>query len=173
MYVIIMKFINVSSPHIISTFWWLVCLKSALLIQYLSFPLWLISLTRTRSSHGYTCVPPLLNLPAHVPPHPIPLGLPSAPALSTLSHASSLDWRSVSHMVIYMFQCYSLKSSHPRLLPQRPKVCSLHLCLFAVVCLYFLFQSKMRLYCVEGRPQTLTCSPTCLILYLSTEWLIS
>ena len=29
-----------------------------------------------------------------------------------------------------MFQCYSLKSSHPHLLPQSPKVCSLHLCLF-------------------------------------------
>ena len=40
-------------------------------------------------------------------------GHPSAPALSTLSHASSLDWRAVSHMIIYMFQCYSLKSSHP------------------------------------------------------------
>ena len=26
--------------------------------------------------------------------------------------------------------CYSLKSSHPRLLPQSPKVCSLHPCLF-------------------------------------------
>ena len=30
-----------------------------------------------------------------------------------------------------MFQCYSLRSSHPRLLPQSPKVCSLHLCLFS------------------------------------------
>ena len=29
-----------------------------------------------------------------------------------------------------MFQCYSLKSSHPHLLPQSPKVYSLHLCLF-------------------------------------------
>ena len=29
-----------------------------------------------------------------------------------------------------MFQCYSLKSSHPRPLSQSPKVCSLHLCLF-------------------------------------------
>ena len=28
-----------------------------------------------------------------------------------------------------MFQCYSLKSSHPPLLPHSPKVCSLHLCL--------------------------------------------
>ena len=54
----------------------------------------------------------------------------SAPALSTLSHALNLDWLSVSHMIIYMFQCYSLKSSHSCLLPHSPKVCSLYLCLF-------------------------------------------
>ena len=29
-----------------------------------------------------------------------------------------------------MFQCYSLKPSHPHLLPRSPKVCSLYLCLF-------------------------------------------
>ena len=73
---------------------------------------------------------PILKTPSHLPPHPIPQGYPSAPALSTLSHASNLDCRSTSHMIIYMFQCYSLKSSHPRLLPQSPEVCSLHLSLF-------------------------------------------
>ena len=57
-------------------------------------------------------VSPILNPPLHLPPHPIPQGHPNAPALSALSHASNLDWRSVSHMIIYMFQCYSLKSSH-------------------------------------------------------------
>ena len=61
---------------------------------------------------------PILNTPSHLPPHPIPQGHPSAPALSTLSHASNLDWRSVSHMVISMFQCRSLRSSHPRPLPE-------------------------------------------------------
>ena len=75
-------------------------------------------------------VSPILNNPHQLPPHTIPQGHPSAPALSTLSHASNLDWRSISHMVIYIFQCYSLKSSHLHLLPQSPKVCSLHLCLF-------------------------------------------
>ena len=52
------------------------------------------------------------------------------PALNTLPHASNLDWRSISHMIIYMFQCYSVKSSHPHLLLQSPTVCCLHLCLF-------------------------------------------
>ena len=64
---------------------------------------------------------------SHLPPHPVPLGHPSALALSALFRASNLDWSSISH---YMFQCYSLKPSHPHLLPQSPKVCSLHLCLF-------------------------------------------
>ena len=45
-------------------------------------------------------------------------------------HASNLDWWSISYMVIHMFQCYSLKSSHPCLLPQSPKVCLLYLYLF-------------------------------------------
>ena len=65
--------------------------------------------TLTRISHGCTCVPHP-EPPSQLPPHPIPLGHPSAPALSTLSHASNLDWWSVSHMTIHMFQCYSLKS---------------------------------------------------------------
>ena len=67
-------------------------------------------------------VSPILN-----PSHPIPLGHPSAPALTTLFHASNLDWWSVSHMTIYKFQSYSLKSSHPRLLPQSPKFYPLYL----------------------------------------------
>jgi len=76
----------------------------------------------------YMCHPPWT--PSHLPPHALPLGCPSVLALSALFHALNLDWWSISHMVIYMFQCYSLKSSHPCLLPQSPKVCSLYLCLF-------------------------------------------
>ena len=66
--------------------------------------------TLTSVSHGCTCVPDPEPC-SHLPPHPILLGHPSAPALSTLSHASNLDWWSVSHMIMYMFQCYS----HPTL----------------------------------------------------------
>ena len=67
--------------------------------------------------------------PSPLPPHPILVGCPGAPALSALLHASNLHWSSVLHMVIYMLQCCSLKSSHPCLFPHSPKVCSLHLCL--------------------------------------------
>ena len=67
---------------------------------------------------------------SNLPPHPIPLSCPRAPVLSALLCASNLHWSPILHMVIYIFQCYSLKSSHPCLLPYSPKVCSLHLCLF-------------------------------------------
>ena len=80
-------------------------------------------------SHGFTCAPHP-EPPSHLPPHPIPLDHPSAPALSTLFQASNLDWWSVSYMIIYMFQCYCLRSSCHRLLPQNPKDCYIHLCLF-------------------------------------------
>ena len=68
-------------------------------------------------------------------PHPTSLPIPSFRVVPAHRpwvpcHALNLDWRSISHMVIYMFQCYSLKSSHPRLLPQSTNVCCLHLCLF-------------------------------------------
>ena len=83
--------------------------------------------------------------PSNLPPHPIPLGCSSAPALSALFHALNLDWSSISHMEIYMFQCYSLKSSHPLLLLQSPKVCSLYLCLFCCLT-YRVVVSKFHIY---------------------------
>ena len=79
----------------------------------------------------YMCSPSWT--PLHVPPHPILQGHPSTLALNALPHASNLDWWSISHMVIYMFQCHSLKSSHLHLLPQSPNVCSLYLCLFCFI----------------------------------------
>ena len=87
------------------------------------------SATSTWIRHVYTCsqswTPPL------PPPSPsIPLGHPSAPAPSILYHASNLDWWFISYMILYMFQCHSPKSSHPCPLPQSPKDCSIHLCLF-------------------------------------------
>ena len=79
--------------------------------------------------HRCTCVPNP-EPPSQFPPRTIPLGHRSAPALSILYPASNLDWRFVSYMILYMFQCHSPKSSHPLPLPQSPKACSIHLCLF-------------------------------------------
>ena len=76
----------------------------------------------------HMCSPSWAPLPPPSPSHPS--GSSQCTSPEHLSHASNLDRRSVSHMIIYMFQCYSLKSSHPHLLPQSPKDRSIHLCLF-------------------------------------------
>jgi len=72
------------------------------------------------------------------PPKPESPQSPSLTCSSGFSQSTSfgrsasfmeLYWSSILSMVIYMFQCYYLKSSHPYLLSLSPKVCSLHLCL--------------------------------------------
>ena len=84
--------------------------------------------TLTWVSHGFTCVP-----------HPESLLASSSPSHPSRSSQCTSPEHPVScikpGLVIcftynYMFQCYSLKSSHPHLFPQSPKDCSLHLCLF-------------------------------------------
>ena len=82
------------------------------------------------SAMGVHVFPILNSPPHHLPPHLIPLGHPSAPAPSTLYHASNLDWQFISHVIIHMFQCHSSISSRPHILPQSPKDCFIHLCLF-------------------------------------------
>ena len=62
--------------------------------------------------HRYTRVPHP-ETSSLLPPHTIPLGCPSAPAPSIQYRASDLDWRLISYMILYMFQCHSPKSSHP------------------------------------------------------------
>ena len=79
--------------------------------------------------HRYTYVPHP-EPSSLLPPHPVPLGHPSAPAPSIQYRASNLDWRLVSYMILYIFQCHSPKSSHPLPLPQSPKDCSVHQYLF-------------------------------------------
>ena len=86
---------------------------------------------------------PIPNPSPTSPLHTIPLCHPSAPAPSILHPASNLDWQFISYMILYMFQCHSPKSSHPIPLPQSPKDCSIHLCLFCclayrVICTIFL-----------------------------------
>ena len=82
--------------------------------------------TLTWISHGSTCVPHS-DPPSRLPPHPIPLGLPSAPAPSTcLLHPTG----DLFHPWYYTCFSYSLRTSHPHLLPQSLQVCCVHLCLF-------------------------------------------
>ena len=109
--------------------------------------------TLTWISHGCPCVPHP-EPPSHLPPHPsfrvVPVHQPWVP----LPHASNLDWWSISHMIIYMFQCYSLKSPHPHLFPQSPSV--LYICVsFAVSHIRSLLPSSkfhiyVLLYCISG-----------------------
>ena len=106
--------------------------------------------TSTRIHQGCTRVPNP-EPPAHLHPHTIPLGHPSTPAPSFLYPASNLDWRFISYMILYMFQCHSPKSSHPHPLTQSPKDRSIHLCLFCclayrVIVTIFLNSIYMR-YC--------------------------
>ena len=56
--------------------------------------------------HRYTCVPHP-EPSSLLPPHTIPLDRPSAPAPSIQYCASNLDWRLVSYMILYIFQCHS------------------------------------------------------------------
>ena len=97
-------------------------------VNYFTILYWFCH-TLTWICHQYTRVPHP-EPPSFLPPHTIPLGRLSAPAPSIQYHASNLDWRFISCMILYMFQCHSPKSSHPRPLPQSPKNCSIHLCLF-------------------------------------------
>ena len=77
---------------------------------------------------SYMCSP---SRSPHPPPSPHhPSGSSQCTSPEHLSHASNLDWQSVSPLLVYLFQCCSLRTSHPRLLPQNLKVCSVHLCLF-------------------------------------------
>ena len=74
----------------------------------------------------YICSPSWTPLPPPSLYHPS-----GSSQCTTPKHpVSNLDWRFISYMVLYMFQGHSYKLSHPLPLPQSPKDCSIHLCLF-------------------------------------------
>ena len=83
-FIIIIIIINVSA-----------FLKKNIYLFYFTTLYWFCH-TLTCIRHGCTCVPHPID-PSQLPPHPIPLGHPSATAASILYHASNLDWRFVSH----------------------------------------------------------------------------
>ena len=79
------------------------------------------------STTGVHVFPILKPLPPPSPYHPSGSSQCTSP-----KHPVSCmkpNWRFISYMILYMFQCHSPKSS-PYPLPQSPKDCSLHLCLF-------------------------------------------
>ena len=90
------------------------------------WPLPLINMEQPQTHMRTT--PIVKPFPPPSPPHPSGLSQSSG-----LLHALKLHWSAVLHMVIYIFQCHCLVSSHPHLLPHDSTVCSLHLCLLAAV----------------------------------------
>ena len=68
--------------------------------------------TLTWISHGFTCVP-LPDPSSDFPLHPDPSGSSQCTRPEHLSHASNLVWWSVSPLLAYLFQCYSLRTPHP------------------------------------------------------------
>ena len=53
-----------------------------------------------------TCIPHP-EPPSYLPPHPIPLDHPSAPAPSILYHASNLDWSFVTYDILHVSMPFS------------------------------------------------------------------
>ena len=85
--------------------------------------------TSTWISYECTC-PPISNPPPDYLPTPS-LWVVSEHQLWVLCFMHRICTGHLFHVwLIYMSQCHSLTLFHPRLLPQSPKVCSLHLCLF-------------------------------------------
>ena len=126
----LIKFFMVEKVTLYKTYYFLFFLTYKPTLFFFNFTIlyWFCRIS-TWICHTYTRVPhpePFSLLP----PCTIPLGRPSAPAPSIQYRASNLDWRLVSYMILYMFQCHSPKWSHPLPLPQSPKDCSIHQCLF-------------------------------------------
>ena len=83
--------------------------------------------TLTWISHKFTCVP-RPDPPSHLLPHPIPLGLPSTPALSTcLMHST---WAGDLFHPLY-YTCFNaILSEHPTLaFSHRVPKCVLYICI--------------------------------------------
>ena len=89
---------------------------------------------------------PILNPPPSCLPVPSLWVIPVHPSIQYC--ALNLDWWLVSYMILYIFQCHSPKSSHPRPLPQSPKDCSIHQCLFCCLIYqaYCYHLSKFHIY---------------------------
>ena len=94
---------------------------------------WFLPYTDMNQPRVHMCPHP--EPPSLLPPHPIPLGCPRAPALSALLHAWNLHWSSILHMVIHMSQ--AVLSNHPTLaFSHRVQKYVLYICIpFTALCI--------------------------------------
>ena len=140
------SFCNFISFFLNFKFYFILLYNTVLVLPYIDMNLPRVYM----SSQSWT--PPRTS---HSQPHIMSLDHLHAPAPSILYPVSNLDWRFVSYMIVYMFQCHSPKSSHPFPLPQRQKDCSIHLCFFCclaygVIVTYHLskFHIYVLVYCI-------------------------
>ena len=67
---------------------------------------------------------------SNLPCYPMASGFFHSTRVGCIFNALHLHWSSLLYMVMYLFQCYFLKSSHPWTLPLSLRVCSLYVDLF-------------------------------------------
>ena len=98
-------------------FWRLITIQLVLVLSY----------TDVNPPRVYMCSPSWTPLPLPTPSHPSGSSQCTSPEhpVSCIEPGLAI----LSH-IIYMFQCHSPKPSHSLPLPQSPKDCSIHLCLF-------------------------------------------
>ena len=97
---------------------WRIIIYNVVLVSAIHQPEWVIGGAYVRS---------FLNL--------LPISLPISPSRWSQNSTFELPvTQQILHIVMYIFQCYSLHSSHPLLPALCPQVCSLclHLCCFPV-----------------------------------------
>ena len=83
--------------------------------------------TSTWIRHRYNVFPILTPPPSSLPVPSLWVIPVHQPQASSIMHWT---WTGDLFHILYMFQCHFPKSSHPLPLPQSPKDCSIHLCLF-------------------------------------------
>ena len=106
---------------------------------------------RNESTTGIHVFPILNHLPSSLPIPSLWVIPVHQPQASSIVHRT---WTGDSfYMILYVFQCHSPKSSHPLPLPQSPKDCSIHQCLFCcliyrVIVTIFLNSIYALVYCI-------------------------